>query len=578
MKKFEPTLEHAFYALAFAIAFGLRFIHLGAVPLSDYEANWAMQALQVAQGLKPAIGPNPAYVHLTALFFYIFGATDFLARFWPALAGCALVLGAWALRDRFGRVPALILAFGLAIDPGLVAMSHLAGGPMLAVAFFVFTGLMWMQGRQAAAGLFAGLALISGASIWLGLAGLGLAWLFGRLIWKKTPDQIRQDPEEVEPAAAPARLNLDRFRLSFFWALGTLLVAGSLFFFSPKGLPAIAASFWTFLSGWWWSLEGVQVWRLFLALPAYEILPLAFGVGGLVRAILKRQVLDLRLGVWALAALLLGLVYPGRQTGDLVWMILPLWALAALELGRQLDFEDVNPWEVAGTFTAVVAFVVFGWLNLASLTNMQWGTEDVTTRIWLLAAVILLIVLSLLLVGTGWSIRVARLGGVWAGLVVLALFTIGMATGAGGLRQPLTVELWQPEPRTGRVDIIVKVASQISDLNRGVADQLPLTILNVKSPALEWAFRAWQVQEVTQLAPDASPALIISSSSDLSQSAQYRGEPLVLHEEAAWYQATPMDWVKWFVYRQMPLTQDKVVLWVRDDLMLDSQDTPAPSP
>ncbi len=203
MKKFEPTLEHAFYALALAIAVGLRFLHLGALPLSDFEADWALQALHITQGLKPAIGPNPAYVHLTAVLFFIFGATNFLARFWPALAGSALVLAAWFLRGRLGRIPALILAFGLAIDPGLVAMSHLAGGPMLAIIFLVLTALMWMDGRRAAAGLFAGLALLSGPSVWLGLVGVGLAWVFGSGIGRKAPEQNENQTAQKE--AAPAR-------------------------------------------------------------------------------------------------------------------------------------------------------------------------------------------------------------------------------------------------------------------------------------------------------------------------------------------------------------------------------------
>jgi hypothetical protein len=577
MRKFEPTQEHAFYALALIIAIGLRFIHLGGVPLSDFEANWALQALHVAQGLKPAIGSNPAYVHLTAILFFIFGATNFLARFWPAVAGCILILGVWILRGRIGRAPALILAFGLAIDPGLVAMSRMAGGSMLAVTFVVFTGLMWFQGRRAAAGFFGGMALLSGSSFWFGLAGIGLAWLLGSLFETRQPVPKNQDDKKPEDGALPSRLTWNNFRLAFFWGLGTLLVVGSLFLLSPKGLPAAADSFWVFLSSWW-KLAGVQVWRIILALPAYEILPLALGVTGLVRAIVKRNIIELRLGIFAFGWLLLVLVYPGRQTGDLIWMILPLWVLAALELARHLDFAGINLWEVAGTFIVVVAFVIFAWLNLASITNMQWGTDLIRTRIMLVSAVVLLIILSLLLIATGWSIRIARLGGVWGGFLVLTLFTIAMSTGAGGLRQPLTVELWQPEPRTGRVDIIVKVASQISDLNRGVTAQLPLTIMNVNSPALEWAFRSWQIQDVTELAPDASPALIISSSSDLSLSAQYRGEPLVLHEAAAWSQATPTDWLKWFVYRQMPMAQDKIVLWVRDDLMLDSQDLPTLSP
>jgi hypothetical protein len=576
MKKFEPTLEHAFYALALAIAVGLRFVQLGVLPLSDYEAGWALQSLRVIQGLKPAIGPNPAYVHLTAVLFYIFGATDFLARFWPALAGCTLVLAAWFLRGRIGRIPALILAFGLAIDPGLVAMSHLAGGPMLAITCIVLTALLWMDGRRAAAGFFAGLALLSGPSLWLGLAGLGLAWAFGSGVGKKVPPQAQAENVPAQTGPGPARFRPQEFRQALFWGIGTLLIAGSLFFLSPKGLPAIVASLGTFLRGWW-TLSDIPLWRLLLALPAYEILPLIFGIAGAVHAILKRDNDGIRLGIWALAALLLALIYPAKQTGDLVWALLPLWILAARELGNHFDFAGKNIWEVAGSGAVLVVFLVFGWLNLASITNMDLGSDQAHTRLWLLAAVVLLIVLSTLLVGTGWSVSVARLGGVWGGVIVLTLFTIAMTTGAAGLRQPLTVELWQPQPCTGRVDILLKVANQISDLNRGDAAQLPLTILNEDSPALHWLFRDWQVQDVRLLAPDAAPALIITPSGNLSLSVKYRGEPLVLHETGAWDKASPSDLLKWFIYRQLPLQQDGVILWVRSDLMLDSQDA-APAP
>ena len=576
MKKFEPTLEHAFYALALAIAVGLRFVQLGVLPLSDYEAGWALQALRVIQGLKPGIGPNPAYVHLTAVLFYIFGPTTFLARFWPALAGCTLVMAAWPLRARIGRIPALVLAFGLAIDPGLVAMSHLAGGPMLAITCLVLTALLWMDGRRAAAGFFAGLALLSGSSIWLGLLGLGLAWAFGSGVGKKAPAQTEDKTVPPETGSSAARFRLQEFRLELYWVVGTLIIVGSLFFLSPQGLAGFVASLGTFLRGWY-TLSDVQLWQPLVALPAYEILPLIFGIAAAVRGILKRDTFTLRLSIWALVALLLALVYPGKQTGDLVWALLPLWTLAALELGRHFDFAGNNLWEVAATMAVVVAFVVFGWLNLASITNMDLSTEMAHTRLWLLAAVVLLIVLSMLLAGTGWSVSVARLGGVWGGVIVLTLFTIAMATGAAGLRQPLTIELWQPEPRTGRVDVLLNVATQVSDLNRGDAAQLPLTLLNETSPALHWLFRYWQVQDVNVLASDASPALIITPSGNLSLTAKYRGEPLVLHETGAWGQASTSDLLKWFIYRQLPLQQDSVILWVRSDLMIDSQDT-APTP
>ena len=176
MKNRTLTLEHALYALALLLALGLHFLHLGRLPLSDSEAGWALQAMQVADGARPVVGANPAYVHLTAALFFVFDATNFLARFWPALAGSLLVLGAWILRGRLGRVPALILAFGLALDPGLAALSRQAGGPMLAIAGIVFTILLWLDGRRSAAGAAAGLTILAGPSLWFGLLGIGLAW------------------------------------------------------------------------------------------------------------------------------------------------------------------------------------------------------------------------------------------------------------------------------------------------------------------------------------------------------------------------------------------------------------------
>ena len=575
MKKFQPTLEHAFYALALALAIGLRFLHLGALPLSDFEADWALQALRVAQGLKPVLGPNPAYVHLTALLFFIFGGTNFLARFWPALAGCVLVLTPWLLRGRFGRIPALMLAFGLALDPGLVAMSHLAGGPMLAITCLVLTGLMWLDGRRAAAGLFAGLALLSGPSVWFGLLGLGLAWAFTSVFRRSAPPQAEENPESEAPIPAPVRIRWEDFRGALAWGLGTLLVVGSLCLLSPKGLPAFAMSFVEFLRGWW-TLSGVPLWRPLLALPAYEILPLGFGIAGAVRGILKRDIDSIRLGVWALVALLLALIYPGKQVSDLVWALLPLWVLTAIELGRHFDFEGRNRWELAGVIVLVVTLLVFGWLDLAGVTNMDLGTQPAKMRLYLAIAVVLLVVLSLLLVGAGWSAAVARLGGVWSGVLVLTVFTLAMSTGAAGLREPLTVELWQPEPRTSRVDVLLKVASQISDLNKGYAGQLPLTILGVDSPALQWLFHNWQVQTVSALAQDAKPELVISTVDQLSLAAEYRGEPLPLSEVADWDHASSSDWLKWFIYRQMPVLRQGIILWVRSDLMLDSQGLPTP--
>jgi hypothetical protein len=73
------------YALAFLLAIGLRFIQLGVMPLTDVEASSALQALHIAQGLKPALNPHPFYILSTSVLFFLYGGgTNFLARFMPA--------------------------------------------------------------------------------------------------------------------------------------------------------------------------------------------------------------------------------------------------------------------------------------------------------------------------------------------------------------------------------------------------------------------------------------------------------------------------------------------------------------
>ncbi len=576
MKNSSITLEHALYALAVVLAVGTRFLNLGVLPLSDYEAGWALQALHVAQGLRPALGSDPAYIHLTAVLFYIFGATEFLARFWPALAGCSLAVVPFFFRRRLGRLPALILAFGLALDPGLAALSRLAGGSMLAIAFVVLAWVMWMEGRTAPAGIFAGLALLSGPSAWFGLLGLLLAWAILRAIRGRiAAAQAEEKPGDEEAVPVPVKFRWETLRLPLAWGLGTLLVVGSLLLFSPKGLTAIFTAFGSFLSGWW-TLSDVFTSHVLIALPVYELMPLAFGLAAAVRGVVRRDALSIGLGIWALVALLLAVIYPGKQVADLAWAILPLWTLAAREIGRHFDFEGRNLWQLAAVITFLVVLVVFGLLDLTTVTTMDLAANDTRMRLYLLFFIILLIGLSLLLVGGGWSSDIARLGGVWGGVLVLAAYTLGIMTGTTGLRQPLTEDFWQPEPRTAGADLLLKTVDQISDWNRGAIVSLPVTVDGVASPALFWTLRNWEVHTVASLTPTDSPAIVITpANTELSQEKGYRGEGFTWRELISWSTVAQADWLRWLVYHQLPVQHDTIILWVRGDLVLENQGQPA---
>ncbi len=167
---------------------------------------------------------------------------------------------------------------------------------MLAITFLVLTGADcgWTAAAPQPVSLPAWRcfpALRSG----LGWRGWGWPGHSVRGLEKKHPAQVEKKAASPETVASPARFRLEELRVALFWAIGTLVIAGSLFFLSPKGLPAFVASLGLFLRGWC-TLSDVQLWRPLLALPAYEILPLVFGVAGAVRGILKRDTVTLRLG------------------------------------------------------------------------------------------------------------------------------------------------------------------------------------------------------------------------------------------------------------------------------------------
>jgi hypothetical protein len=574
----KPSFEQTLYALAILIAFILRFVNLGSLPLSDFEANWALQSLHIVEGLKPAIGANPACVHLTAILFFIFGSTNFLARFVPALAGSLLVVVPILLRERIGRIPSLLLAFFLACDPGLLSLSRLAGSSILAIATVMFTGAFWLTGRRAAAGVSAALALLSGPGAWLGLVGLLLTWAVG-LGFKSKVETKDDEDQDTGPAEGPAKT--DRWKTlsgPIGWGAGILLFVGTLFLVSPKGLAGMFSALTGFVSGWW-TPSGIPLTRILSALFGYEIMPLLFGVVAVVRGAVKRDGLPLRLGVWALAAFLLALAYPARQVGDLAWMALPLWTLSALELSRHCDFEDVGRWEFAGVTVLLVAILTFAWFDFTGVAGAPLNDGTGRLRLLILFGVLLLVALILLLVSTGWSADLARLGGVWAAVIMLSIFTLGAAIGAGGLRLPRTVEVWSPAPEILDADLLIQTADNISDWNKGAVDSLSVAISGVDSPALLWLFRDWTVVDSTSISADQPPAMIVTPAGvQPNLSASYRGEGFRWRQTPAWSSAGVAGWSRWLVTRILPTQDENIVLWVRTDVLIDNQDKTTTTP
>jgi hypothetical protein len=559
MKPFRR--ETTLYILACVLALAVRLVKLGASPLTDLEAGWALQALGVAQGTHPALGSQPAYILLTAVLFFVYGGgTNFLARLIPVLAGSALVLVPFLFRERLKPRPGLILAFFLALDPGLVTLSRQAGSAILAVTLLFFAWGFWEGRRTSLAGVFAGLALLSGSSLWAGLLGLVLTWAIRRGLERDS---------KAESGARPARSEW----LSALWfALGTILLGGTLFFLAPNGLSAWLSSLPEYLQGWVRS-SGISSGMMLFSLLTYQPLALILGLIAMLRGWVNRSRRLVRLSLWLWVTLLLALFYPAHQVSDLAWTLIPLWSLAALELARNLNVHPEERREVLGVVGLSVLILVFIWLNFLGLAQSPVPSDQATLRTWLLFGSVFLLIVSYLLVAAGWSIRSARLGAVWGLVAALSVYSLGVMTSAAGWRAGSTDEMWGSGQMLPQAGLLLGTVNQVSDLSDAEINAQPVTILDIDSPALEWLLRGHKVDVVPSLDPSASPPIVITPEQEPSNTVlnvAYRGESFVWRQETSWNGALPSDWMNWIAFHQMPRGAETVILWVRGDLFLDS--------
>lgn len=559
--------ENLIYAAVFFLAFALRLAAVSRAPLSDLEAGLALQAMALARGQETVVGPHPAYLALTTLWMFLFGPSNWTARFWPMLAGSALALLPALFKRQVGRLPALVLGFLLALDPAMLAISQQAGGPALAIFFgILFAGLILAR-KPALAGIAAGMALLSGPDVWPGLLGVGLALLAGRGLGIFERRAEAEDGPSGLAGLLPGG-GADWRRLLWF-LLGTLFFAGTLFFFIPRGLSATAGGLASYLQGWGKD-SSVPAGLLALSLLVYEFLLLFLGAWGAVVGARRRNPQDLFLLTWFLIALALALLYPARQATGIAWSVLPLAALAARQALRMIDLAVADWLPVFGQ--AVLSALVLGFLSLTGLSmvnNPQFVNEE---EYWIrLAGAAVLLIASTFLIAWGWSRFVAARGFTWGLSFIFLLYVISAAWNTANLSSRSGMDLWSGQQTLPNERLLLDTIDSLNKMAPPLSGGYDVVVVGLPSPALQWSLRNFGKVEYASSVPTAtSPAFLITADQpDLALSASYRGQGFLLYQNTGWSLLHSSEWLRWVAFRQAPgeiVLKERIILWARTDL------------
>ncbi len=279
-------------------------------------------------------------------------------------------------------------------------------------------------------------------------------------------------------------------------------------------------------------------------------------------------------GLWALVGLPITMLYPARQVGDLAWVLVPLWGLAALELPHYLPGKERRSVHlVAGglaTLLCILAAVV--WMNLLNISSYK------TTLLlfWLMSGgVTILGIISTIMVAAGWSTVSARLGLVWSLCLVLGLSMLAGVWRVAILHPQAAQELWSTSPAAGQTDLLIESIRELSQTTTGHDTEIEIVLLD-RSPSLRWTLRQFPHLTVADsLAASDAPAIVITNkiqqTPTLAQ--RYRGQDLVWRIYPAWQSALPSNLAAWLAYRQAPLAIEQIILWARADLFPDGLET-----
>ena len=543
--------QFIWFLVAFLVGLGLRLWGLGEMRFTLAEAQIAQGAWQMALGDAAGMPGNMSYAGLSALLFHLFEPSFFFARLMSVLFGSSLILLPWFWRERLGEQVALVLAFGLAIDPILLSFSRQIMTPI-----FVLAGIGWAltalkTQRPVLAGSMFALAFLGGYSFWV-LALLGVILI---LVWRK-----RGYLEIIETSYRTKSFTLP-FLTSF---VVSLLLISSAFLLYGEGLGGIGAGMVELFDLMSENYK-MPLYQPIIITIAYSMLPLLFAIWSLMDDLRNHRPLKnlpFLIG-WGLSVLLSVLL--GRQDlGVLAFAAVFAWFAAAESISRII--EQLSERQEIAIAISLFQIVILIYILMVSrrLTNAALNSQDFRVALFAILAGVLLLVISTILVGMGWSRKLSGQALRNSLLIVLLVMTVGISLRSiKSQQESMTLGLLAGPIMLPNNDVEV-VVDEIDRDGRADKTEITYDLRNLEQQ-FAWFFRQqvdWKsAQNILQ-----ADLVLSESETDFSASDAYRGRSVVLFRQINQQVVKPGDFLKTLIGEPLPIVAQNGVLWVRLNL------------
>lgn len=564
MKKNFFTIEYLIYTLILVIGIAFRMINLGSLPLSDVESSVSLHALSLISGEKSASISDQTFLsNIQAVLFFLFGNSNFIARFFPALIGVLFILVPFLFRNYVNPKMMIILSFWIALSPTFISLSRQVDSTILFLLSFSTFIYFFIKRSIIPSAIFFVVSILCGKIFFMFLVPSLISLIYVNLFLNKQNnfifDQIIQLIKSFQ---------WKKFSLYSIVAYVLLSTFGFIF---PGQLSGIGYGIFTYLNSFT-QLSIVTLSDLVRGLLFYEIAAILFGVIGTVYIMRKNQIA----GLFITGMITFSFVQIVLMTEKTIVMnaiiTLSLMIAGSFFINQHLFIPHQLITKIV--VVTLIALVILFFISLAFMSmfaNSYQGEQENTLRIFFIIAGFALIIGAGLLAGWAISWEIAGKSYLLLSISYLLIFTTSASVNASGLRYPYQNEILSINLVPIEHDLLIQTLESYSEWNYGDNKSINIHILGDQPASLYWALRNFDNISKGNVVPmDLKiDAIISNADQNLVQVDAFRGQDILWTSKPAWNSMNANETIQWLLTRRAPqdmLFQKTNIVWIRNSL------------